>query len=370
MYSKAALSAIFAFVAIGASASAAQTCAELSQRNAELIQSGIGGRGLPEECLPEPKTFALKHTTAPQALQELATVLRTVLDVQNVTIDQATSSVTVHASTEQLALTDWLVRELNAPPPVASMRNVPVEQMTVPLSAQSGKLAPDQAVRVFFLAHTNTPQGIQEILTTLRTVADVQKVFNYNEQTALIIRADGPQMAAAAFMIDALDIAPGTGKANSDFSSNLPTPPGSEVKVFYLKHAASPQSVQQIITALRTVGGIMKVFNNTGPMAITVRGTATEIASSEWLIQALDVAADAHPTNGQYRIPGAKPSEDTIQVFYPGAQTTPAGLQKVVAQLRAQMPDMKVAPFATPPAVIVRGSPDQIVQSAQAIREQ
>ena len=63
----------------------------------------------------------------------------------------------------------------------------------------------DQVVKVFYLSNPTTPQEIQEMLTVLRTVFDVQKVFNYTAQNALVVRCDADTMALVEKEISDLD---------------------------------------------------------------------------------------------------------------------------------------------------------------------
>ncbi len=63
----------------------------------------------------------------------------------------------------------------------------------------------DQVVKIFYLSNTTTAQEIQEILTVLRTVVDVQKVFNYSAQNALVVRCDADVMALVEKLISDLD---------------------------------------------------------------------------------------------------------------------------------------------------------------------
>jgi general secretion pathway protein D len=63
----------------------------------------------------------------------------------------------------------------------------------------------EQVVKVFYLSNPTTPQEIQEILTVLRTVVDVQKVFNYTAQNALVVRCDADVMALVEKLIADLD---------------------------------------------------------------------------------------------------------------------------------------------------------------------
>jgi general secretion pathway protein D len=60
-------------------------------------------------------------------------------------------------------------------------------------------------VKVFYLTNPTTPQEIQEMLTVLRTVFGIQKVFNYTAQNALVVRCDADTMALVEKEIADLD---------------------------------------------------------------------------------------------------------------------------------------------------------------------
>jgi general secretion pathway protein D len=63
----------------------------------------------------------------------------------------------------------------------------------------------EQVVKVFYLSNLTSPQEMQEMLTVLRTVVDVQKVFSYTGQNALIVRAEADTMALVEKLISDLD---------------------------------------------------------------------------------------------------------------------------------------------------------------------
>jgi general secretion pathway protein D len=63
----------------------------------------------------------------------------------------------------------------------------------------------EQVVKVYYLSNTTSAQQIQEVLTVLRTVVDVQKVFNYTAQNALVVRADADAIALVDKLISDLD---------------------------------------------------------------------------------------------------------------------------------------------------------------------
>ena len=63
----------------------------------------------------------------------------------------------------------------------------------------------EQVVKVFYMSNITSPQEMQEMLTVLRTVVDVQKVFNYTAQNALVVRAEADTMALVEKLIADLD---------------------------------------------------------------------------------------------------------------------------------------------------------------------
>ena len=63
----------------------------------------------------------------------------------------------------------------------------------------------EQVVKVFYLTNVNTPQELQEIVTAIRSVADIQRLFVYNSQNAIIVRGEADQIALAEKIIADLD---------------------------------------------------------------------------------------------------------------------------------------------------------------------
>ncbi len=63
----------------------------------------------------------------------------------------------------------------------------------------------DQVVKIFYLSNVTSPQELQEVITTLRQVIEVNKLFNYSSQNAIIVRADPARMALVEKIIADLD---------------------------------------------------------------------------------------------------------------------------------------------------------------------
>jgi general secretion pathway protein D len=63
----------------------------------------------------------------------------------------------------------------------------------------------EQVMKVFYLQNVNTAQELQEILTAIRSVADIQRLFTYNAQMAIVARGEADRIALAEKIVTDLD---------------------------------------------------------------------------------------------------------------------------------------------------------------------
>jgi general secretion pathway protein D len=63
----------------------------------------------------------------------------------------------------------------------------------------------DEVVKVFYVTNVTSTQEFQEIATTIRTVAEIRRVFTFNAQKALIVRGTADQVALTEKLIHDLD---------------------------------------------------------------------------------------------------------------------------------------------------------------------
>lgn len=340
---------------------------------AALVFAGIGTA----QTASQSKTFDFVSKPTSQGLQEAATVLRTVGDIQHLSIDG--SSITVQGTADELAMSTWILSALDQP-----------AQPPQPSSYSASYLVADKSddvIRVFHLGNVpKAPQAMQEILTVLRTVADVQKVFNYTALNDLVVRGPAAQMALAEYLVKAFDVVPGSVTTAPEFPYKPATRPitgangvpvNEEVRVFYLANIKVPQQIpqqiQEVLTVLRTVVDIQKIYNYTPLNALAIRASDTDMATAAWVIQSLDIAAkpDASAGPREYVMNGAaSPTGNTIRVFYPPHITTPKGIQETLTLLRTKLSIMKVFNYTALSALVVRGSADQITKAEQLIQAQ
>jgi general secretion pathway protein D len=90
--------------------------------------------------------------------------------------------------------------------------------------------------QTFYLSNVSSPQEVQEIVNTVRSIAEVQRVVAFQSQNAIIVRGEADQVALAAKMIHDLD------------------KPRAEVVVDILVMEASSVFKRQITAALAPTG--------------------------------------------------------------------------------------------------------------------
>ena len=140
------------------------------------------------------RVFRLKNAATALGAQQIAGTMRIVAQIQNISMDNAAATLTMKGTPDQMALADWLFPKLD----VAEPSNLGPQEYRVQRSS-------DDVVMVFELAHTTTNTGIQEIITTLRTVAEIQKVFLVTAPRIIALRGDASQIALARFLVFELD---------------------------------------------------------------------------------------------------------------------------------------------------------------------
>jgi general secretion pathway protein D len=119
----------------------------------------------------------------------------------------------------------------------------------------------EQIAQVFYLNNVSTPQEIQEIVNAVRGMADLQRVFPYNSQNAIVVRAEADKVALAGKIIRDLD------------------KPKPEVVVDILVIEASSQFTRQITAALASTG-LSLPFTFSPRTSIQVQGSSSSTSTS------------------------------------------------------------------------------------------
>ena len=224
------------------------------------------------------------HFTTPQTQQsmtEAATMVKVVGTVSQTSADISTATLTFSGSLEGVAFAEWVLPQIDK-----ATGDGALHEYTLP----SGDMA-----RVVFVPNATKPQEMQELLTVARTVADMQKIYIINSNHALVMRGPEWEVLFSQWIIDQLNVPGGRSRTRRHVSSRSGGPDfraiGHGARVNFLTSRTSPLQMQELLTVLRTVGYIQKIFSYSSGHALVMRASDTDLQRAEWLIQQLDVPA-------------------------------------------------------------------------------
>ena len=288
------------------------------------------------------------HFTTPQSaqsLQEAATVIRTVASVSEVSVDSPTAKLTFSGPVGGVNFAEWVLPQIDK-----AAGDDAVHEYKSP----SGDIG-----RVNFVPNLQKPQELQEVLTILRTVADVQKIFTFSSNRAVVLRGPDWQVAFAEWIIDQIQQKPDS--TPHEFTVGGPDPAWErDARVNFLSNMTSPQQMQEVLTVLRTVGDIQKVFSYSTRHALVLRSAGSELQRAEWIIQQLDLLAGQASGPASFNATGA---DDVTRVFRM-RNTAQQGIQAAVTGIRSDLNIKKIFPTYSPATITVRGTADQIASTA------
>lgn len=115
----------------------------------------------------------------------------------------------------------------------------------------------DEVVKVFYVTNASSVQEFQEIVTAIRTLADIRRVYAYNAQRAMVVRGTADQVALAEKLVHDLD------------------KPKSEVVVDILELEVNRARTQDLAASLATAtaNGLVPGLNM--PILFTPRNSVT-----------------------------------------------------------------------------------------------
>lgn len=300
------------------------------------------------------RTIRLSHTDTPQAIQELATIVRSIGEISQLSADATTQSITLSGSAAQINQAEWIIARLDDAPRAAGK-----QEYRMPGGGG------ENAVRLFSFQNVTQVQQLQELATVVRAILEIRRVFTYPSRNVLAIRGTEAQLTAADWLVANLDqpAAPG-----GTLQMRMPEA-GEEdmLRVFPLAHANSPQRLQETATMVRSITEIRRLFTYNALRIIAVRGTAGQLAMAEWLIDSSDRAARPESGRFEYRTMGG--GDDLARMFYLSNAENPARLQEIAAQVRNQFLIRQMFTFAPLNAISMRGTSAQAQAAEKRIAE-
>jgi hypothetical protein len=302
------------------------------------------------------RVFHLVHTESPQGLQQIANAMRAVSEVPVGSVDNVARTITVRGTAEEVGLADWLVPQLD----VASGNSGSTQYQTG--DAQTA------VTRVFYLAQIKEPRAVQELVNAIRSITELQRVVAVTQPGAVVLRGTTEQVAATEWLVAGLDKAAGeTSGPYTLTGTDRGVRMAPIMLIFSLQNTKTPQALQEIINAVRSVVEVQRVVGFNGLNSIVLRGSNDQIAVTEWLVNALDRPAgkSAGISSGDQPVAG---TAEVARVFFPHS-STPEGLQSLTNQVRSEAHIMRAVMCQSPGGLVIRGTAAQIAIAEKIVRD-
>ena len=247
-----------------------------------FLASVAPGQAPAEESIA--RVLSLVHAQTAQDVQEIGLVIRAVSEIRQLAVDTERKSLAVRGTTGQIALAEWLSKELDQPP-----RQQTAGQQGQRTGSHEYRLGGggEDLVRVFHLAHPAGPRELQEIATVVRSTADIRWLFTYNAAGTITVRGTAAKLALAEWLIKELDQPtggqPSTRQGQQPLFREYMVESGGDdvVRVFYLTSVRTPQRLQEIGAQVRTTARARRLFTYIPLNAIAMRGTSAEISLAD-----------------------------------------------------------------------------------------
>jgi type II secretory pathway component GspD/PulD (secretin) len=297
------------------------------------------------------RVFRFSHTESLRDLQEIATIVRSIGEVRDLSLDSAQRSLTMRGTEGQVAMSEWLFHQLDQP--------------LGPLNATDHvyRAGSDDIVRVFYLANAGTVQALQEISTVVRSITEVRRAFTYNTPRVVVLRATADQIGAAEWLFRQLDQPSGAQRRTASTDARgLPGAGENAMRTFFPSSIKSLQDLQEIATVVRSVGEIRRAFVAAAQGAIVMRGTPDQMAMAEWLVPVLEKSS----SQLEHRIAG---QDELVRVFPLKTAGEVQRLHEISAEVRAGAQIPRGFAHTASRSLIVRGTPAQITRADDLVRE-
>jgi hypothetical protein len=293
------------------------------------------------------KTFYFTHPASADYMTAMVTMTRTILDLQNISADREHQAVLMHGPLEKLVAAEWLFDQLDRP----------ASGMTAQYKMFGEK---SEVLAIFPLSPAATVPDIAALTTAIRTLADMARLFPYEAAKAIVGRDTPEKVAAANWLVRQL--LPYDGKAPTGDSVAYPSPLVDSkaendkpiVQVFRMDPETTNAQLTATVTAIRTTADLQRLFPFESGKAIIASGASDKVAVAGWLVHELAKPPDANVVH-QTVMPGL--IDGVVRLFYVGVQADAAPL---ATQIRSTVGIQRVFPIGYPPAIVLRGRPDQM----------
>jgi hypothetical protein len=304
------------------------------------------------------RVYHFTNLDTPASFQEATNVLRTAADLSKIVPDAASKTITTSGNAAQIAVADWLAPRLDGTTGVAA------ELYQSPGTA-------DDVVEVIDASGAKTPAALQELVNVVRTAADIYRVFPFHATKSLVVRATIERAKLASWLVSHLLAPPASVPAEFLLTSDLPRVPEKRIHLYVFQKATSPEAIQEIVNAVRTIADANRVFPFNQTPALVARGNDEQIAICDWLVPALDkTPPGGGEASAHIQILLPYPSEAEERVLYLPASTPRTDVQQLIERIRTDTGINRVFPSFTAMAISLKGNAAQVAKAEEIVRGQ
>ena len=138
----------------------------------------------------------------------------------------------------------------------------------------------------------------------------------------------------------------------------------SVTQVLSFSSADTPQTMQEITYAIRSISELPQTSLQTASRSLTIQAAPSSQALADWLFQQLDAPQSAPPQDSQVdSYPALSGSSDQLRIFRLAHPAGAQAFQGIVNAIRVLPELTKVFPCFSKTAIAVRGTADQLAMA-------
>jgi hypothetical protein len=307
------------------------------------------------------RSFPLANAGTQREVDEIAGMVRVLANTGSVYFDSAQQALIVKGSGEQIALAEWLVAELDKP------------ASAVPDAAPHEYKASggDDVVRLFYL-NLERPRDFQERVIVIRSVPDIRDVAVSPAHKVVGVRTTSGKVAMAEWILARLAGVPG--------ATEYRAPSGEDdvTRVYFTSNVVTPMAQQELVTTVRSIGDIQRIFVTDSPRAIVMRSSAVRVALAEWLVGKLDLPAIQETPAAQdltpedYTFAGPREGgeiQDAVRIYRLARVESPEQLMQIATAVRTKAVIQRLFVVREQRALVFRCAAARVPTAEQEIRD-
>jgi len=214
--------------------------------------------------------------------------------------------------------------------------------------------------KTFYLTHTNT-RALQQMANLIRSIGDIKAVTVNEDKLAIAVHGTEEQVSIAGWLCSELDKTPAPISATVKHEYPGTTTGNLVLRVFLFAHVPSPQALQEVVNATRSVADIQRFFPYFELNAAAVRGAADQVTVADWVMSELDKPAPSMQTlSTEDHAVTFDQRSNLAQVVFLANTKNPKAVQEIVNLTRSISDLQRLFPCHSAGALVMRGSPEQV----------